>query len=296
MPQSTSSTTALWIEDFLLAKIGERWTERAIETYRWRLYRFRDWLGDRPLNRHGIRAYLASMQEDDRLSDYTVAMYFKDVGIFCRWCVAEKYLGEAPTDKITVNVPETEAASYSEEQIEKLLAAANVRDYAIICVLTDTGLRASELCRMQRSDIDWSDGHFTVLCKGRETWDAWLELHTLDAIRDYLKTRTDDDPHLWYGKKGPLKKRGLHAMLHRLATQAGIRGEVRRLCHSFRSSFAKFWLMEPGGDLASLAQVGRWKDLDMPRHYGKLNKQQQRAKKRQVNPLGRVLKRKDKNE
>jgi site-specific recombinase XerC len=102
--------------------------------------------------------------------------------------------------------------------------------------------------------VDWRRGYFTVIGKGNTERPGWLSVATMVAIRAYLDEREDHNAALWYGRAGPLTGNGVYQAIKRRCLQAGIRGDVRRLAHSFRSSFGKLYL-EAASDLESLRQL-----------------------------------------
>lgn len=296
MSHALSSATALWVEDFLTAKIAAGCSARTIEAYRHRLARFRDWLQQKPpdqqtLDRRTLRAYIAALQADPKLGPVTVAMYFRDVAVWCRWLVAEGELDHNPAAGLKIKIPHRRPPSYSDDHALALLAVATIREQAIIHVLLDTGLRVSELVSLRRDSIDWGTGSFVVCGKGNKEREGWLEPESIAALRAYLATRTDSDPALWYGRTRALRVNSVHQAMARTAIRAGIRPEVRRLLHSFRATFAKNYLLG-GGDLKSLADLLGHTTITMAAHYAQLASQDLAYKKHQANPLGRVLKQK----
>lgn len=288
MSPSVSSATTQWVEDFLTSKIAAGFSVRTVEAYRHRLYRFRDWLGERPLTRATLRGYLASLHDNPKLGPVTVAMYFRDVGVWCRWLVAEKVLEADPSKGLRVKIPQRRPASYSIHHITRLLAVADVRDRALILTLLDTGLRIGELVSLRRDSIDWATGAFTVVGKGDKERSGWMSQPAIVAIQAYIATREDADPALWYGRSQPLSANGTHQAIRRLALRAGIRAEVRRLLHAFRATFAKHYIQR-GGDLESLRRLLGHTTITMAAYYATLADDELARKKAQVNPLGAII-------
>ena len=286
MPTHEPSAREL-VDQFLADRVALGRSPKTVQTYRERLARFTAWLGDRPITRATVRGYLADLQQQP-LSPVSVASYFRDVKVFCLWLVEEKILTDNPTRKLAPKVPKRKPASYSVEQITQLLTVCDERDRALIIMLLDTGLRAGELCSLDRADVDWRTGAFRVIGKGNKERTAWLSAYALETVRVYLDTRTDDDPALWIGAKGRLTRYGVRQMLARRARQAGIRGDVRRLTHSFRVTFAKNYLVA-GGDLESLRRLLGHSSIAMAAHYAQLAEDELADQKRRVNPLARAI-------
>jgi integrase/recombinase XerD len=274
--------------EFLEAKIAAGLSPRTISTYRQRLGYFTAWLAEREVTRPVLRAYLKHLQEQPTLTASSRAAYFRDVSVFCNWLVDERIWDASPAYKLAPKVPKTRPASYRPEQIVQLLAVCKTRDRAIIVMLLDTGLRVSELVSLRRRDIDWTSGAFVVIGKGNKPREAWLEPYTVELLHKMLAEREDDDAALWYGRRGPLTIYGVHQVIERRALEAGIRGDVRRLVHSFRATFAKNYL-RAGGDLESLRRLLGHEDIAMSAHYAQLADDELRDRKREVNPLRYAL-------
>lgn len=276
------------VEVFIDAKIAAGLSSKSISTYRQRLAYFLAWLGDREITRANLRGYLMHLREQPTLTDTSRASYFRDVSVLCNWLVDERIWESSPAYKLAPKVPKTRPASYRPEQIAALLAVCKTRDRAIIVMLLDTGLRVSELVSLRRRDIDWSTGAFVVVGKGNKPREAWLEPYTVELLEEMLAERDDEDQALWYGRKGPLTSWGVHQVIERRAERAGIRGDVRRLVHSFRATFAKNYVTS-GGDLESLRRLLGHEDIAMSAHYAQLANGELAQRKHQVNPLGRVV-------
>lgn len=293
MPEHPDAATVEgWITEFVALKAAAGFSDRTVSTYRERLARFWRWYQAHAptaaLDQRTLRAYLVSLQADPRLGPVTVAMYLRDVCVFCRWLASDGLIAGDPCLRLVVKVPRRRPPSYSVPQLRTLLAAAEPRERAMILVLLDTGLRVSELAQMRRSAIDGPHGAFQVIGKGDRERTAWLSPPTIAAIRAYLATRDDTSPLLWVGPRGPLRANSIHQAIARLAERAGIRGDVRRLLHAFRATFARSYLKR-GGDLESLRELLGHSTLTMSAFYAQLVDDELAEKKRRINPLGDVL-------
>jgi site-specific recombinase XerD len=121
------------------------------------------------LTRHAIAAWLAEPAETCELS--TVGTRHRGMRRFCRWLVAGGGLEKAPTDGIEIPSPPDEPVPVlTDEEIAALLEACAVgrgrpavfdravflgrRDEVVLRLLLDTGVRASELCGLELTDVD----------------------------------------------------------------------------------------------------------------------------------------------
>jgi site-specific recombinase XerD len=111
------------------------------------------------------------------------------------------------------------------------------RDKAIFLFLFQTGVRASELLRMDRNDLDLNT--FTALIrksKNRHPRYVFYKRDCKRAIVTYLNQREDNSPILWLNKYGErLRYDGMRGVLQSHAEAAGIDPPN---AHSFRRAFA----------------------------------------------------------
>src|SRR5947199_8479117 len=81
----------------------------------------------------------------------------------------------------------------SDEYIKMLsLAGANPRDYAVLQVFLQTGIRVSELANLRLADIDFIKPAITVRGKGRVEREIALEKKGIHALKSYLAVRTEN--------------------------------------------------------------------------------------------------------
>lgn len=66
------------------------------------------------------------------------------------------------------------------------------RDYAIITLFLNCGMRLSELVGININNINFSDCKMTVIGKGNKERDVYLNKACIKAIKDYLETRPKD--------------------------------------------------------------------------------------------------------
>src|SRR5215831_2180171 len=86
------------------------------------------------------------------------------------------------------------------------LAGANPRDYTILQVFLQTGIRVSELANLKIEDIDFIKPSITVRGKGSVEREIALEKKGIHALKSYLGVRPDSDSHrvfLNYSKTTP---------------------------------------------------------------------------------------------
>lgn len=176
-----SSSIGQLVAEFLVAKRAQGCTPRTVVTYAERLAPFVAWVGEQPITRATLRAYLAHLRSSPRLSAISVAGRFRAVAVLCSWLVEEGHLAANPAIKRTPKVPKRLPASYAVAQIHRLLAVCGPRDRAIVIVLLDTGLRAAACLSLKRGDLG-GDGRFRIMGKGQKERAGQRSPAALDAV------------------------------------------------------------------------------------------------------------------
>lgn len=149
------------------------------------------------------------------------------------------------------------------EQID-LDTETGLRDRAIIELLFSGGLRVSELCKLNRSDINLSRREFVVRGKGSKDRPIFIDDSAAVRIADYLAVRHDSLPALFLnysrnsgvantsGDYRRLTPRSIQRIIEKYTRAAGITKHVTP--HTLRHSFATDLLMN-GADLRSVQSL-----------------------------------------
>jgi integrase/recombinase XerC len=145
-----------------------------------------------------------------------------------------------------------------------------LRDEAIIRMLSNTGARLSEVANLNLEDVDLSLDTVRFHGKGAKDRRVRIGPKTARALSRYLRARGSHKgfglPHLWLAVRGarPLTANGIKLMLKRRGQRAGI-ADVH--AHRWRHTYAHEWKLA-GGDTGDLMLLLGWTSDDMPRHYG----------------------------
>lgn len=132
------------------------------------------------------------------------------------------------------------------------------RDKAILELLFSTGLRVSELARLQRDELNLEKEEFTVRGKGGKLRVVFLSNHARAAVREYLDHRSDDHPSLFIRHDRASKRSSeIEALTPRsiqrlVAIYAKVAGVAKHITpHTLRHSYATDLLMN-GADIRSV--------------------------------------------
>ena len=222
-----------------------------------------------------LRKYL--MDEKARgVSDRTLEGYRQIFSSYFNWLQRESLIAQNPTANLgAIKCQRKLKQAYSDIDIEKLmLVCDNLRDRAIVRFLMSTGCRISEMTQLNRDDIDFVSLECTVLGKGNKERTVYLDSVAGMTIRQYLESRTDDEPALFIGKGTErLHPGGIRLMLNNLAEAAGVEH-----CHphKFRRTLATN-LIKHGMPIQEVAAILGHDKLDTTMQYVVLDKTQVRS-------------------
>jgi integrase/recombinase XerC len=118
------------------------------------------------------------------------------------------------------------------------LAGAHPRDYAILQVFLQTGIRVSELASLTKDAIDFVKPSITVRGKGSVEREIFLEKKGVHALKSYLAVRGEScSSKVFLNYQGePISERGIRKLVVKYRQEAGITKKAS--CHTFRHTFA----------------------------------------------------------
>jgi len=294
------------VDGFLLHKSAEGRSRHTLSDYRVSLGKLQAFAGDLPLRQLGVgrlRSFFAYLNDgyttvpagiaprpEQALSQKTIRNIHAAVSSMFTWAIAEGYAKANPMTRIARpkgSPPPIEPLTQA-DVVALLQAAAETtpwktrpgirtqrptakRDQAIILVLVDTGLRASELCALTVGDWNDATGHLQVLLgKGRKSRTVRASDSTRRAIWKYLAARgpqLPDDAPLFAvaenGREAHLSRYALGRLLSRMGQRAGVRNVHP---HRFRHTFAIEYLRN-NGDIYTLQEILGHSTLDMVKKY-----------------------------
>ena len=189
-----------------------------------------------------VLAYFASLARKG-LSGVARARKVSALREYFRFLEGMGVIHKSPTTGIDTPKREKNTRQFlrSDEYTKMLsLAGANPRDYAILQVFLQTGIRVSELANLRLEDIDFVKPAITVRGKGSVEREIALEKRGVQALKNYLAVRPESlSSVLFLNYKGePISDRGIRKMVVKYRQKAGI--TKRASCHSLRHTFATY--------------------------------------------------------
>lgn len=168
------------------------------------------------------------------------------------------------------------------EELKRLFDAVDLsdirgmRDRAILEVLFSTGLRVSELVKLNRDQINFDSGEFGVIGKGGKARVVFLSKSAVDWLQRYFSERDDPYSPLFLRYAGPKNEEELSEEKHRLSVRSVERmiDKYRKKAnilfrigpHVLRHSYATD-LLSHGADLRSVQEMLGHKNIATTQIY-----------------------------
>ena len=294
------------LEGYLLHADARRLSPHTIADYTYTFRKFQIFLDDDPpinsITPGQVRSFFASL---NHLSKKTLLNYHVGLSALWTWAIEEGLVEHHIIKKLKRPKPEDPAIKpYTREDIEAMLAACShsqshtlrsirnhrrarataLRDRAIILALLDTGIRASELCRIAIQDVDKRNKRIFIWGKGAKERTVYIDASTSRAIWRYLTSRPDarpDDPLFANHLDRPLTRDALRHLISRLGERAGIpNANVHRFRHTFAINF-----LRNGGNAYTLQRLLGHSTMTMTKIYLALSAQDDSDNHRHASPV-----------
>ena len=248
------------LDDFIASKRIENKSQSTIYNYYNEISKMFKVL-NKPLQKidaNDIRRYMDYRHQHDGLSARTtnnIRMYLLS---FYKWLIAEEIVVKNPMMKIApVKYEKKVVDTLTDEEAEMIRCACdNERDLAIIDLLSGSGMRVSELCRLNRSDVNFDTNEIKVFGKGSKERTCFLTGKAKVHLRWYLESRMDDSEALFVTAKSPysrLTKNGVEYILKNVAAASKV-PKLHLYPHKYRSTLATN-MLNKGAAAENIQQV-----------------------------------------
>lgn len=224
---------------FLEAKTIEGCSPKTVTHYDYVLKKMIKEIGApvRKVTIYHLRSYLMSMRKAG-ISDVTLAGHRYTFCSFFGWLRREGLVKDDPCENLSpIRCAKKVKLPFTDADIERLKeSCVNCRDKALICFLLATGCRISEVCELDRGQVDLQNFECIVHGKGDKERTVFLDDVTAMLLKRYLSSRDDILPALFVGKGSKrLTPGGVRKMLHQLEEKSGVENVHP---HRFRRTLA----------------------------------------------------------
>lgn len=308
------------IDDFLLYLKTNNYSLETVYNYERDLMVFAGFLEELSLPFEKIdkrtvaqyKAYLASVDRrtpikgeiHPRLGSYSLNRMLSSLRSYFKYLIDMDYKVPVPPEAIKLVKTEKKHGQVAElEDLVKLIESplvfekdslVGLRNRTIMEVLFSTGMRISELCNLNRVDID-KTGRIFIMGKGKKERFVYLTPRAQNMIERYLVTRADPAKALFVpygGVNAKLAKRRLspnyiQMKIKEYREKLGI--NVPTSAHSLRHGFATY-LAESGASPAAIQILLGHESLDTTTRYVHASDKFAEETHRRFHPLADIKK------
>jgi len=239
-----------------------------------------------------FRVFLTNLPGENKqnLSRRTQGYHVIALRSFLKWLIRNDFAVMAP-DKIELpKVEERQVKFLTGEEVDRMLNAPSQdsiqgkRDKAILEVLFSTGLRVSELTKLDRDKVNLDTREFGIVGKGGKARVVFLSSRAVDWLIKYLNERPDHFKPLFIHHKGKmdattpdekmrLTPRSVQRMIKKYSHKMKMPMEVTP--HVMRHSFATD-LLNAGADIRSVQEMLGHKNISTTQIYTHVTNRQLR--------------------
>lgn len=214
---------------------------------------------------------------------------------FSTWAYEEGYTDDNVMRRLKLpQLPNTFPEPLREDEIQRVLTASldstieRLRNFAILILFLDTGIRLDELVNLRLSKVDFAIGEMTVFGKGRKERKVPIGAQAKKALIDYItRTRPEpvnpqDEDRLFLNADGfAITHETVEQMFRRVKKAADVPNFHPHAC---RHTFSVQYLVN-GGDAFSPQKILGHTSLEMTRKYVNLASGDVKEKHRRFSPM-----------
>ena len=264
--------TTLQNQYLIACENQKRLDPKTVKAYRIDLRQFHEYItvGKMDFNRDAIKAYISHM--NTRYQPRTVKRKIASIRAYSAWLEEEGHLPQNPFNNLRLKLQEPqilpktlplsmverlltevhiglESGSVSETQWERL------RDASVIELLFATGIRVSELCKLNTRDIDLNAGTLLIHGKGKkERIIQVTNAEVLSTVRRYKEACHPEWGQAFFRSRrgGRLSEQSVRLILRKYAKKIGV--STRITPHMIRHTLATL-LLESDVDIRYIQQL-----------------------------------------
>lgn len=278
-----------YLQDYLIMiRVERNLSKKTYEAYQRDLKTYLKYMSDKSfkdvseIHQVDVRSYIRELNEKG-FATSTISRICSSIRSYHKFLLAEKFVDENPAQvlsspRITKKLP----GVISEHEISLIISAIDkssqffYRDTAIIEMLYSCGLRVSELCSLQLSNLFLDDDMIRIMGKGSKERLLPIGRRAKKYLNNYLfyfrskflnRTKLNS---VFLSKNGKsLTRAMINNILKKWSIVAGIKNSVTP--HILRHSFATH-LLEGGADLRFVQALLGHSDISTTQRYTHLDK------------------------
>jgi Site-specific recombinase XerD len=216
----------------------------------------------------------------------TIRSFYKYLTIKSK-LLSENPVQDLDSPKIQKSLPHYLTLDESIRLLNSIEGKNKERDYCIICIFLNCGLRISEIVGLNITDI--RDDHLRVLGKGNKERIVYLNDACLGAINDYLSIRklintVDKNALFLSNRRSRIGREAVHSMVKKALLRSGLDSQ-HLSSHKLRHTAATL-MLQNGVDVRTLQEVLGHENLNTTQIYTHVDNSELRVAA-SANPLGK---------
>lgn len=211
-------STEEWVKTYLASMLIRGCTEKTIAAYQFQYRMFFQTVNKSAadVTTGDIRQYLAHCKLVRKNRDTTINNKKRMLRSLFTWLTEEEYIEKNPMVRIKDSKVEHRVKDVFEDEhitiIKDVAMKHSLRAIAIVDFLHRTGVRISEMVALDRKDIDFVGRQCIVYGKGRKERPVYFSGDAAVHLKEYLDSRTDDNPALFVCHKCPNRRMSADAV------------------------------------------------------------------------------------
>lgn len=187
-----------------------------------------------------LRRYLAEYEQESGCSKANIDNIRRILSSFFSWLEDENYILKSPVRRIhKIKTTKPVKETYTDEALEIMRDnCGNIRDLAIIDLLSSSGIRVGELVNLNIEDVDFENRECVVLGKGNKERTVYFDARTKIHLKNYLMNREDDNPALFVSLLKPHNRLEISGVEIRLRKLGRMLEMTKVHPHKFRRTLA----------------------------------------------------------
>lgn len=275
------------IEDYAIyLKIDKSYSKNTIETYLINFNKYSKYCENNNIDIINVEYidllnYLTYLKEKEHYTPKSINTIISMLKSFYNYLLLDGYIENNPTSLLkSPKIPKKLPNYLSEEEISKLFYSIDTsknlgkRNYLLLLLLYDTGVRVSELINIRINDIDFENKTIKIIGKGDKERLVYFTSDALAVILDYL--RENNKNYLFSNQKGtPITRKEVYNIVVRCCEEAEINKHVTP--HMIRHSFATHMIINDA-DIMSVKTILGHSNVTTTQIYTHFNKKDLKRK------------------
>ena len=264
----------------------KQYSEHTLNGYKRDLQKLSNYLTDQEIEKwklvkeHDLRTFVNSERRRG-LSPRSIQRLLSSCRTFFEFLLTEGQIQLSPAQnisspKLAQLLPKAMDADLVQRLLDfKAKGMIEVRDKALAELLYSSGLRLSEICKLDMEDLDTKERTCVVTGKGNKTRIVPVGKKAIQAIRDWfiyrsqlIQSKETSANAIFLNNKGKrISPRSIQLRLEKLCLMRGLPGINP---HMLRHSFASH-VLESSGDLRAVQEMLGHSDIGTTQIYTKLD-------------------------